>query len=128
MRALPAPAKKPCGSCPYRRDVPSGIWHRHEYEKLLQYDGETWQQAPAIFMRHQNDGHLCSGWLACHDTHHLLALRINKVDPSAFGYTSEVPLFGSVREAHDHGVRDIPEPGARANRMMAGLLRKRGEL
>ncbi|WP_367277007.1 DUF6283 family protein [Bradyrhizobium sp.] len=24
--SAPEPAPKPCGSCPYRRDVPSGIW------------------------------------------------------------------------------------------------------
>lgn len=42
---------EPCSSCPYRRDVPSGVWHREEYEKLLQYDDST-EILPA-FMCHQ---------------------------------------------------------------------------
>ena len=25
---------QPCSSCPYRKDVPSGVWAHHEYEKL----------------------------------------------------------------------------------------------
>lgn len=28
------PPKVPCGTCPYRRDVPAGIWHGEEYAKL----------------------------------------------------------------------------------------------
>ena len=46
-------AKVPCGSCPYRRDVPSGIWEQHEYDKLPEYDGQTWEQNPALFLCHQ---------------------------------------------------------------------------
>lgn len=121
---LPKPPPVPCGSCPYRRDVPSGVWSRDEYEKLPEYDGETWEQSPAIFLCHQRDGHLCGGWLACHDTDHLLALRINRVDPAAFGYTTDVPVFASGKEAHDHGVRDLDQPGDRALKMAAGLMKK----
>ena len=29
---------KPCASCPYRCDVPSGVWHPDEYAKLEVYD------------------------------------------------------------------------------------------
>jgi hypothetical protein len=32
------PAPKPCESCPYRKDVPSGVWSEGEYRKLPQYD------------------------------------------------------------------------------------------
>lgn len=28
------PRKTPCASCPYRKDVPSGVWEASEYEKL----------------------------------------------------------------------------------------------
>lgn len=123
MNKLAAPPPSPCGSCPYRRDVPPGIWHPSEYDKLPAYDGETWEQSPSLFLCHQRDGHLCAGWLACHDTDHLLALRLHRVDPSAFGYVSPVPVFGSGAEARDHGLSAIADPPTDARRMIAGLTR-----
>ena len=124
MSDLPKPAPKPCGSCPYRCDVPSGIWERHEYEKLPQYDGPTWGQNVALFMCHQRDGNLCSGWLACHDPQELLALRFpGRVDESAYSYKTK-SLFASGREAHDHGVRDLTALGDKAAKMMAGIIKK----
>ena len=30
--------KSPCATCPYRRDVPAGIWHPTEYAKLAEFD------------------------------------------------------------------------------------------
>ena len=124
MSDLPKPAKQPCGSCPYRRDVPSGLWSPEEYAKLPAYDGQTWEQPTSLFMCHQRDGCLCAGWLACHDTDHLLALRLHCVDPSAFGYVSPVPVFGSGAEAAAHGSADIDAPGIAARRMIVGLERR----
>lgn len=118
------PPKRPCGSCPYRRDVPSGIWSAEEYDKLPEYDGETWEQPPGVFMCHQRDGRLCGGWLQTHDADHLLALRIARVAPSAYDYASDVPTFSSGREAAAHGLRDIDTPGAAAR----ALMRKLGRL
>jgi hypothetical protein len=116
----------PCGSCPYRRDVPSGIWAKHEYEKLPGYDGETWQQTMSIFMCHQRDGQLCGGWLACHGPQELLALRFDRnIDPSVFDYKTDVPVFASGAEARAHGLRNYNEPDMQARRMIAGLLKKR---
>jgi hypothetical protein len=77
----------PCGSCPYRRDVPSGLWTQQEYDKLLDYDGPTWAQNPLLFLCHQRSGNLCGGWLACHGPGELLALRFpHNIDRSVFGY------------------------------------------
>lgn len=122
---LTAPAK-PCGSCPYRRDVPSGIWHRHEYDKLPQYDGQTWEQSPALFLCHQRDGQLCSGWLACHGPQELLALRMARnVDPSVYDYQTDVPVFASGAAARKHGIKEIERPGTKASKMIAGLIRTR---
>ncbi len=125
MTDLPRPASAPCGTCPYRRDVASGIWDASEYAKLPGYDGETWEQPPALFFCHRADGHLCAGWVGCHDTDHLLAFRLNRVDPSAFDYVSPVPLFGSGREAAAHGMREINRPGARARRAISKLEHER---
>jgi hypothetical protein len=53
------PARNPCGSCPYRKDVPSGVWETLEYEKLPPYDGETFEQPFEAFFCHQQNGRLC---------------------------------------------------------------------
>lgn len=118
----------PCGSCPYRKDVPSGVWSKHEYDKLPGYDGPTWMQHPVLFMCHQRDGHLCGGWLACHGPQELLALRFPQpLDPSVFDYQTDVPVFASGAAAREHGIKDIDNPGQAAKKMVAGLMRKRGE-
>src|SRR5205085_516935 len=118
MTAKPPPT--PCGSCPYRRDVPSGIWSREEYEKLPRYDRPTWEQPFGLFMCHQRDGNLCGGWLACHDRDELLALRMSRdFDPTAVRlYSTPVPVFASGAEACAHGLRDIDRPGSDARKMM----------
>jgi hypothetical protein len=129
MTAAPKPPKVPCGSCPYRKDVPPGIWEAVEYGKLPAYDGETWEQAAqgafALFMCHQNDGRLCGGWLLTHPREHLLALRLHKVDPSVWTYGPDVEVFGSGAAAAAHGLSGIDEPPPEAARKIAGLLRKR---
>lgn len=116
----------PCGSCPYRRDVPSGIWEKAEYDKLPSYDGQTWEQSPALFLCHQQNGCLCGGWLACHGPRELLALRIPaNIDPAVFDYQTNIPVFGSGAEARAHGIRDIQKPATRARKMIDGMIRKR---
>ena len=122
-----APPKVPCGSCPYRADVPSGIWHPDEYAKLPLYDAPTWGQPPSLFMCHQNDGCLCGGWLLTHGRDHLLALRIHGggVDPSVWDYAPDVDVFASGAEAAAHGLSDVKCPSPDAQRKMVGLLRQR---
>jgi hypothetical protein len=123
-------ASRPCASCPYRQDAPSGLWERHEYEKLLAYDGDIGNQflneATATFGCHQRDGHLCAGWVATHGATELLALRLRagKVPAETWEYTTDVPVFASGKEAHDHGVRDMKKPGKKALRLMAKLAEK----
>lgn len=125
MNDLPAPPSVPCGSCPYRRDVPSGIWHSEEYQKLPLYDGETWEQSPALFMCHQNDGCLCGGWLLSHDRNHLLALRLHVVDDSVWDYDPGIDVFSSGAAAMAHGLKDIDNIGPEAQRKIAGLQRQK---
>lgn len=133
MAGLLAPARTPCSSCPYRRDVPSGIWEAHEYDKLPLYDGDVPDQlaasATGLFRCHQRDGHLCAGWVACHDMENNLAVRLSMrlVDPAVFDYASPVPVFASGAEAAEHGKRDPAAPGAEARRKIARLLRQRGK-
>lgn len=126
--------KTPCASCPYRRDVPSGIWSAEEYDKLLRYDGSISEQAVsgglAPFSCHQADGKLCAGWAGHRDPVDLIALRIavsvGKVDPSALVYETRVPLFASGAEAAEHGRRDIETPGPSAVEQAGKITRVRG--
>ena len=131
MSAPKAP-KVPCGTCPYRKDVPSGVWAANEYEKLPQYDGEIIEQlfkgGTTLFMCHQNSGRLCGGWLQTHGTGNLLAIRLQSIDPSAYGYTSKVEVFASGAEACAHGIAEIDGPSPAAKRKVAGLMKKRGDL
>ena len=105
-------AKVPCRSCPYRADVPSGVWAAHEYDKLPGYDGTMPEQVEAgalgAFMCHQQDGQLCAGWVGCHGAYELIALRmVADLDPTVWTYRSPVPLFASGAEAAAHGLPEV---------------------
>ena len=110
------PRKTPCAFCPYRRDAPSGVWDKSEYDKLRAYDGDTAGQALGVFQCHKAPGHdLCAGWAAVHGNHDCLALRLAAllnpaIDIQAvLDYTTDVPLFSSGAEAAEHGKRDITQ-------------------
>lgn len=124
-------ADAPCKSCPYRRDVPSGVWDADEYAKLSGYDGDITAQLQAgavgLFLCHQQDGNLCAGWLACHGGGSLLAMRLHggTVAPEAWRYATRIPVFESGAQAAAHGIADVPHPGARAKTVIARLVRKR---
>lgn len=132
MTAAVAPGSRPCGSCPYRRDVPSGVWAAAEYAKLIAYDRETWAQPTGMFACHQQDGCLCAGWVAVHDMQDSLAVRLalaggrlSVAEAVALDeYRADVPVFGSGREAAEHGLRDLKAPGARATRTIEKLDRR----
>lgn len=124
------PRPSPCSSCPYRRDVPSGIWEASEYEKLPGYDGDVPDQLEAgalgVFLCHQADGFICAGWAGCHDMTNNLAVRLDHdVDPSIVNYESPVPLFSSGAEAAEHGKRDIEEQSEQAQEKVERLLKIR---
>jgi hypothetical protein len=122
---------EPCETCPYRRDVPSGVWAAHEYEKLPEYDKPTGAQPPLIFHCHTSPDFVCTGWAQCHDAaprgYELLALRF----AIAFGRgvlkipKRTVRLFKSGAEAAAHGLREIKAPGRRAIRAVAKVAAAR---
>lgn len=127
------PAPRPCESCPYRRDVPSGVWDASEYAKLPAYDNDTASQPAGVFLCHQQDGRVCAGWAGCHDMDHSFALRIasatGQMAPEAveatLGYESPVALFGSGAEAAAHGTRDFERPDRSARRVIGKLESRR---
>lgn len=126
--------KRPCPSCPYRRDAPSGLWNEAEYAKLPAYDGETGEQALAgalgTFHCHTDPDLLCAGWVACHDMAENFGLRFEAiatrtpVDPAVYDYQSPVPVFASGAEAAAHGMRDIDVETPHARRHRNALMRK----
>jgi hypothetical protein len=120
------PAASPCGSCPYRRDVPSGIWSVDEYAKLPAYDAPTGEQPIGVFHCHRQDGRVCAGWAGCHDMQESLAVRIAALDgrldaDELLDYETTTPLFDSGAEAALHGMKDIADPGPEARRVMEKL-------
>lgn len=118
--------KAPCPSCPYRQDVPSGVWHRSEYAKLPAYDASTGEQPLALFMCHSSPESVCNGWAVCHSSRgrdkELLALRLYGIEdvPEA-----KVPLFQSGQEASDHGLKEVLRPGQKAEQTIERLMRKK---
>lgn len=125
------PRKRPCGSCPYRENAPSGVWDVSEYEKLPRYDGDVAEQTSTrVFMCHAQDGCVCSGWLGHRDPADLLAVRValvrGELDGDALEYSTDVPLFPSGAAAAAHGLRDIAAPGERALQVIDKIERLRG--
>jgi len=120
----------PCASCPYRQNVPSGVWDASEYAKLPAYDAPTGEQPAGAFFCHQQDGSVCAGWLGHRDPYHLLAVRIGisagALDESCIDYKTDVPLFTSGEEAAAHGMRDYEHPGPKAEATIRKIVTKHG--
>lgn len=58
-------ALHPCGSCPYRVDVPVRTWHREEFENLLANDAD--ELNGNVFGCHRfrmrpKEAEICAGW------------------------------------------------------------------
>jgi hypothetical protein len=117
------PAANPCGSCPYRRDVPSGVWSPEEYDKLPEYDNDTGEQPFAIFMCHRQDNRVCAGWAGCHDMEEAIAVRIARPElaEALLDYSTDTPLWDSGLEAAEHGRRDVGDPDRDAQRIIDKL-------
>ena len=132
------PRPRPCQSCPYRKDVRSGLWHRSNYDLLRLYDLPTEQQPTGVFQCHQqgsvsDQAVVCSGWAGCHDGDELLALRMAPVFgtmsvPDVYAtrdYVSPVKLFASGAQAAEHGEREIDAPGLEAIALQDKIIRVR---
>lgn len=137
MSEIKPPTSRPCGSCPYRRDVPSGLWDASEYEKLPKYDDMNDPESWSVFQCHQQNGHACAGWVGVHDMENSIGLRLAvssetvKDWDSFVDYETDVPLFDSGAEASEHGMREIDNPspeGQRAIDRLRAKAYKRGEL
>lgn len=126
---MTAPRVSPCATCPYRRDVASGVWDAEEYAKLPRYDEETFAQPVEVFCCHSDPACLCAGWVAHWESYELLALRIGiargTVDPESMRYRTDVPLFASGMAAAEHGIADIEAPSEAAYAAIMKIRRRR---
>lgn len=119
--------RKPCISCPYRKDHPSGVWDKREYEKLRAYDNN---EAFGVFLCHQTNTHglttVCRGWLSvhCESVAVRLAVATGKIEPDEPYRDCGVPLHESGNAAADAGEQKINRPTAEARSMGTRLLKK----
>jgi hypothetical protein len=115
----------PCEFCPYRRDVPSGVWSKEEYDKLEQYDRPTPEQPFSWFGCHAQPSFACHGWAVVHGKQQgpyaLLARRMFPFDiPEPV-----VALFASGHQAAKHGRHRMANPGRAARAAVARLMQYR---
>jgi len=140
MAEIQPPAPRPCGSCPYRQDVPGGVWAPEEYAKLPDYDRPTAEQPAGVFLCHQQNGRVCGGWAAVHGaqgradhSRDSLALRMagafGHMTPEAIEstreYVSPVPVWSSGSEALKKGMADVADPTPEAEEIAAKLERRK---
>lgn len=124
------PARKPCPSCPYRRDVPPGVWDVSEYAKLPLYDRVTMGQPMNAFACHQQNGRLCAGWVGCHDMDESLSFRLisrwmSLEDVEAtLTYQSPVPLFESGQQACVHGLSEYEAISDKARSLQEKITKR----
>lgn len=119
----------PCAACPYRRDVPSGVWSVEDYDKLPPYDAPTADQPYEAFGCHATPEHLCHGWAVVHTSrghaYDLISLRLAAAIGGEVAIPEPtVPLFASGAEAATHGKADIAEPSEAAIEVVERLTRK----
>lgn len=125
-----APRKTPCATCPYRKNVPQGIWDWEEYSKLERYDAETGEQPPNLFMCHQGEGDICMGWWSCGgQPFEMLAARLavirGEIDLEELDNITSVPLHETHTAAAGHGYGGVNNPDARARRAIDKIVAKR---
>ena len=125
-------ARNPCATCPYRKDVPSGVWASEEYEKLRKYDDQEPSCANmGVFLCHNTpragDQVACKGWVMVHADS--LAVRVAQIrgQLTAESFTeTDVPLHESGNAAANFGQKKIKRP-TRAARAAMAKLRKTGK-
>lgn len=123
-------AKNPCATCPYRKDVPSGVWSHEDYEKLRKYDDAPMPTGEnlGVFLCHNTSvagcNIACKGWLIVHDDSIAVRLAfvrgqicIGDLKPPG------MPLHESGAAAADFGQKQISRPNRKARSLVAKLAK-----
>ena len=63
-KVAPFSCIQPCVNCPYRTDAPVKHWHKEEFKKLLESEGDYFG---SVYSCHKNNGSICIGWLIKQD-------------------------------------------------------------
>lgn len=139
--------KRACSSCPYRRDVPSGVWAREHYELLRDMDSRRTIKVPMLgpndetvmvdapnpnpgtFHCHQSNATgrptVCRGWLSVE--RNSIGVRLL----ASFGGIEyeDIPdedesatYYSSGTEAAEAGLRDIENPSSEARLLCRKLV------
>ena len=125
-----APRKTPCATCPYRKNVPQGIWDWSEYQKLRRYDEDTATQPPNLFMCHQGEGDICMGWWSCGgQPFELLAVRLavirGEIALEELENITTIPIHPTHSAAAGHGTEKYYDPPQEARDAIEKIVRKR---
>lgn len=122
--------KEPCGSCPYRKDVPAGVWHPEEYTKLSGFTPKDPRSVPAMgtFLCHnheEKDRVLCRGWTFVERESPAVKLLVylGRVEPDDVCQTPRTPLFETGQEAALHGLSGVKKPTKAARRLQDKITR-----
>lgn len=122
---------KACDSCPYRRDVPPGVWAKEEYDKLPLYDCDAPMPALSSFLCHQSHATeiatVCRGWLSVHRDS--VAARISQIKgellPEDIPTADESNVYyESGAEAAKAGKRGVRRPSKAAKQKVRNLVRR----
>lgn len=114
----------PCSTCPYRRDVPSGIWDREEYEKLPQWDHEM--AFAGTFLCHTDPAAICRGWMEVHERNMSVRLAMFRVEwTEANRKPTKIPLYRSGLAAMRAGLRALARPSGDAKKAITSILERR---
>ena len=111
--------KKPCRSCPYRKDAPAGTWNRAEFEKLLRADQDPMEGA--VFGCHKDrhleseEWHVCAGWYLDQERRGLPAIQLRISFAKAIGNGQDILKFQQEVTADGLELFDSIEEMCRVN-------------
>jgi hypothetical protein len=121
--------RKPCKSCPYRKDVPLGTWAQEEFDNLLAQDADPIRGS--MFgchkYRHRPDeAHVCAGWLLDQKSRNLPStpLRIALIRSEEAQRAIEEVTDGGL-ELYD-SIEEMTEADRRTNDAIDRAVARRG--
>jgi hypothetical protein len=123
-------AAEPCNSCPYRKDVPSGVWSPEEYQKLPTYDENVPEPAFAAFLCHQTNlagkQTACRGWLSVHKNSIAVRLAVLTGQVTVKQVLAKVraKLYRTGAAACRAGMKHVKHPTIQARLLIMKLRKK----